>query len=174
MANRMKSFLLVLALIGLVAGAAFGQTASADLTLTGTVASEVNIRLNGVGSEGVDQTYPLAGLDEYGAFTDDADIGYALEYFTNLLSTDVIVSSPNFGAGNYRLNFGTDYIPYTLTIGGTAITTNNFEVVNAHAATNWAFAGTDGVIGITDPGNNIAGLDPGAYSDTITFTVQAN
>lgn len=174
MTNSFKRIAIGLAILSLVAGIAVGQTATADLNLTGTVAAEVNVRLNGAGSEGVDQNYALAGMDEYGAFTDDADIGYVLEYFTNLASTDVIVTSANFGAGNHRLNFGTDYIPYTLTIGGTVVATNNFEIVNAAPATNWAVAGTDGVIGITDPGNNIAGLAPGAYTDTVTFTVQTN
>lgn len=174
MTNSLKRIAIGVAILVLVAGFAAAQTATADLNLTGTVAAEVNVRLDGVGSEGVDQAYALAGMDAYGAFTDDADIGYVLEYFTNLASTDVIVTSANFGVGNHRLNFGTDYIPYVLTIGGTVVATNAFEIVNAHEATDWAFAGTDGVIGITDPGNNILGLDPGAYTDTITFTVQTN
>lgn len=174
MTTGMKRILFALAILALVAGGAFAQTATADLNLTGTVAAAVNVRLDGVGSEGANQAYALAGMDAYGGFTDDTDIGFALEYFTNLASTDVIVSTNNFGAGNHRLNLGADYIPYVITIGGIAIATDNFEVVNAAAATNWDFAGTDGVIGITDPGNNIAALDPGAYTDTITFTVQTN
>lgn len=146
----MKKYLLILALVSVVAFGAFAQT-TATLNLTGTVGTIMSIDLVAEPVAGnlvlsVDQLTPL----QVATITETSNVAY-----------DVSVNSTN----GYTFANGSDSMPYSLYYGGSVVSGNG--VVNSGTFAN----GVVKTVSITY--NAASGLDPGTYSDTLTFTISA-
>lgn len=82
----------------------------------------------------------------------------------------ILVRSDNGGKLNHESIVG-EFVPYSLTVGSATITpTQNNQV--AKTVSTWGVQTNNSDVDISYTGSN--NLNAGTYSDTVTFTIQAN
>ncbi len=149
-----KMFLILTVLLFGVAMGAFAQiTDSATLNLSGTVGDFVSINVtpepaatNLALSSGQSSQLQVATV------TISSNVGY-----------DVDVNSTN----TFNFTDGTEDVPYNLYYDGTVVSSNG-DVVESGSSAN----GATRPVAVTY--NAATGVDPGTYSDTVTFTISSN
>ena len=160
-----KYIALTLALLG-TAGVALAQTATATLTIQGTVASTVSINV-----------VPLSGYN-----TLDIANGVSAQNVANVTEKandksgyTVSMTSLNAGASGNSLfladtagGTGTDTVPYTLAYNGSAVTFNNGSATLTSATARTPQAGLIKALAVTIASSWV---NSATYADTLTFTI---
>lgn len=149
-----KMFLILTVLLFAVSMGAFAQiTDSATLNLSGTVGDFVSINVtpesaatNLALSSGQSSQLQVATV------TISSNVGY-----------DVDVNSAN----TFNFTDGAEDVPYSLYYDGTVVSSNG-DVVESGSSAN----GATRPVAVTY--NAATGVDPGTYSDTVTFTISSN
>ncbi|MFW5827989.1 MAG: spore coat protein U domain-containing protein [Alkalispirochaeta sp.] len=149
----MKKLVVILTiLLVAVSMGAFAQTDSATLNLSGTVGDFVSIA---VSPEPAATSLALssgqASQLQVATVTLSANVGY-----------DVSVNSTNA----FNFTDGAEDVPYELYYDGTQVTSNGDNVESGSSAN-----GATRPVAVTY--NAAPSVDPGTYSDTVTFTIDA-
>ena len=147
-----KLFVILTVLLFAVSMGAFAQTDSATLNLSGTVGNFVSISVNPEpAATSLALSSGQASQLQVATVTVSANVAY-----------DVSVNSTN----SFSFTDGVDNVSYELYYDGTQVPGNNVDVESASNAN-----GATRPIAVTYNAAN--GVTPGTYSDTVTFTIDA-
>lgn len=160
-----RTIALTLALLG-TAGVALAQTATATLTIQGTVASTVSINVA-----------PLSGYNalDIANGVSGQNVANITEKANDKNGYTVTMTSLNAGASGNSLfladtagGTGADNVPYTLNYNGSAVTFNNGNATLTSATARTPQTGVAKALAVTIASSWV---NSATYSDTLTFTI---
>jgi len=160
MIKKLSSLPAVLASLGTLTGPASAAVEEGTLNVTATVIAQCTISTSAVAFGEISPTQAASATGSISISCDD----------DNTLDSVVLDGGNNASGGSRRMSDGgTNYIPYTLSVGGSAV------AVNGDIAGEFTLVGSGPYADSVDVDGAIASTGTaralGSYSDAVTITV---